>query len=185
MLELMNKFFELAKLESGDADLPLTQTNLNEVCKNSILFFYEQISSICLEVEIDIPETPIYANSNVSALSRILHNLLSNALRYGKDGQVVGMKLYFDEQHAWIEVWDRGKGIAIREQDLIFERLYTLEDSRNSKYQGSGLGLTITKRLVEKINGRIMLRSKPYEKTAFILQLDRVLSPFSQSERLS
>lgn len=185
MLDLMNKFFELAKLESGDTDLPLTKTNLNEICKDSILFFYEQISSSGLEVKIDIPETPIFANSNVPALNRILHNLLSNALRYGQDGQVVGIKLRFDDEHAWIDVWDRGKGISAREQDLIFERLYTLEDSRNSKYQGSGLGLTITKRLVKKLNGQIMLSSKPYEKTLFTLRFDRVLSSHSDFERLS
>lgn len=184
MLELMNKFFELAKLESGDMDLPLNKTNLNDVCKNSILFFYEQITSSGLEVKIDIPETPIFVNSNVPALNRILHNLLSNVLRYGKDGEIVGITLRFDDQHVWIEIWDRGKGISERKQNLVFERLYTLEDSRNSKYQGSGLGLTITKRLVEKLNGQIMLSSIPYEKTVFTIRFVRT-SASSNIERLS
>jgi signal transduction histidine kinase len=173
MLSLMNKFFDLAKLESGDLDLPITNINLNEVCKNNILFFYEQITDKGLKVDVEIPEVTLYANSNDTALNRILNNLLSNAIRYGADGQVIGIRLRYDEQHVWIDIWDQGKGISERDQKLVFERLYTLEDSRNQLYQGSGLGLTITKRLVEKVKGKITLTSKPFEKTIFTIKLDR------------
>jgi signal transduction histidine kinase len=173
MLSLMNKFFDLAKLESGDLDLPITNINLNEVCKNNILFFYEQITDKGLKVDVEIPEVTLYVNSNDTALNRILNNLLSNAIRYGADGQVIGIRLRYDEQHVWIDIWDQGKGISERDQKLVFERLYTLEDSRNQLYQGSGLGLTITKRLVEKVKGKITLTSKPFEKTIFTIKLDR------------
>lgn len=173
MLSLMNKFFDLAKLESGDLDLPITNINLNEVCKNNILFFYEQITDKGLKVDVEIPEVILYANSNETALNRILNNLLSNAIRYGADGQVIGIRLRYDEQHVWIDIWDQGKGISERDQKLVFERLYTLEDSRNQLYQGSGLGLTITKRLVEKVKGKITLTSKPFERTIFTIKLDR------------
>jgi signal transduction histidine kinase len=64
----------------------------------------------------------------------------------------------------FIDVWDRGKGISEPHHKLIFERLFTLVDSRNHSYQGSGLGLAITKRLVELIDGKIQLHSSPYEK---------------------
>lgn len=174
ILDLMNKFFDLAKLESGDLDLALSKIQLNEVCKNNILFFYEQVTDKGLEVKIEIPDTPVYVNSNVTALNRILHNLISNAIRYGADGQVIGVNLRYDDHHAWIDVWDQGKGIKERAQKLIFERLYTLEDSRNQLYQGSGLGLTITKRLAENIKAQISVSSKPFEKTIFTIQFDRI-----------
>ncbi|MBE0344103.1 ATP-binding protein, partial [Paenibacillus sp. 28ISP30-2] len=73
-----------------------------------------------------------------------------------------------------IGVWDRGKGIQEPEQDKVFERMYTLEDSRNKAIQGSGLGLTIAKRLVETMNGEIHLSSIPYERTVFSFTLKKI-----------
>ncbi|MNE47394.1 Signal-transduction histidine kinase senX3 [compost metagenome] len=111
---------------------------------------------------------------NVEALDRVLGNLLSNAISYGDAGGVLGLRLYSQSDKVCIEVWDKGKGIAEDHQDKIFERLYTLEDSRNRVYQGSGLGLTITKRLTEQMNGTIKLTSKPYIRTAFTLSFRRL-----------
>lgn len=87
---------------------------------------------------------------------------------------MLGLKLYpADAGRVCIEVWDRGKGIAEGHEDKVFERLYTLEDSRNRDYQGSGLGLTITKRLTEQMNGTISLSSQPNVRTAFTLSFPR------------
>lgn len=174
LLELINLFFDLAKLESGDMDLPLERVQMNEICRTNLLFFYDRIQAQDMEVAITIPESPIYALGNEEALNRILHNLLSNAIQYGADGRVVGITLRAEEHHVVIEVWDRGRGIQEKHQDLIFERMYTLDDSRNRAYQGSGLGLTITKRLSEQLQGELELNSKPYEKTVFSLKLKRV-----------
>lgn len=107
------------------------------------------------------------------ALDRILNNLLSNAVRHGGDGKVIGLGLREDERFVYVDVWDKGKGIREAHTDRVFERLYTLEDSRNRDYQGSGLGLTITKRLAEKMGGDILLDSRPHEKTTFTVKLRR------------
>ena len=64
------------------------------------------------------------------------------------------------------------KGIPEQEHSRVFERMYTLEDSRNRMYQGSGLGLTITKRLVERMGGRIDVRSVPHQRTVFSFTLE-------------
>lgn len=174
IVELINRFFDLAKLESGDEDIPLTRIDMNEVCRSSILMFYDLLQSSGLEAAIDIPDTPVYAKGNEEALSRVLDNLLSNAVRYGKDGDKVGLTLRHDEDAVYVDVWDRGKGIDERDQRRIFERMYTLEDSRNQSFQGSGLGLTITKRLVEQMDGDIELRSKPFQSTVFTVKLRRL-----------
>jgi len=173
IVNLINKFFDLAKLESGDKDFALTRVNMNTVCKNSILSFYDLIHSRNLEAAIEIPEALIYAYANEEALERILNNLMDNAIRYGADGKVIGITLRSDETYVYIDVWDQGKGINEKHHDLVFERMYTLEDSRNKSFQGSGLGLTITKRLVEQLGGEINLHSKPYKKTVFTVQLPR------------
>jgi signal transduction histidine kinase len=174
MLSLMNQFFDLARLESGDQALALSKINITEVSKNNILFFYENIVSRGFEAAIEIPDHAVHVMGNEEALNRILNNLISNAIRYGGDGKVVGLKLREDAEYVYMDVWDQGKGISEPQQKLIFERLYTLEDSRNHLYQGSGLGLTITKRLVEIMNGTITLKSTPYERTVFTVKLRKI-----------
>lgn len=174
IIELMNKFFDLAKLESGDKDIGITRINMNEVCRKNILDFYEILNTKGFKVNIDIPQVNIYALGNIEALDRIMSNLISNAIKYGSDGKVIGLNLNCDDDFTYVEIWDRGKGIDENEIDKVFERMYTLEDSRNSSFQGSGLGLTITKRLVEKMGGKILLNSKPNEKTSFIIKLKRL-----------
>lgn len=123
------------------------------------------------EVNIEIN---IYALGNLDALRRIMNNLISNAIKYGSEGKYLGLKLSYDDNYCYVDVWDKGKGIEEINVDRVFERMYTLEDSRNKLYQGSGLGLTITKRLVEKLGGSISIKSKPYEKTCFTFQLRRI-----------
>jgi len=174
VIELINKFFDLAKLESGDKEIPITRVNINEVCRKSILDFYENLTAKGYEVNIEIPETNIYALGNIEALERIMNNLISNAIKYGSDGKYIGLNLSYDDDFTYVEVWDKGKGIDEINVEKVFERMYTLEDSRNKLYQGSGLGLTITKRLVEKLGGEISLKSKPHERTSFTFKLKRI-----------
>ncbi|RCX18273.1 signal transduction histidine kinase [Anaerobacterium chartisolvens] len=175
ILELMNKFFDLAKLESGDREIPLTRVNMSEICQRNILGFYDILTSRGIEVCIDIPEYGIYVWGDEEALDRILSNLISNAIKYGSEGKVIGLSLRADDGFVYTDVWDRGKGIDELSKDRVFERMYTLEDSRNKRNQGSGLGLTITKRLVEKLNGEISLCSMPYDKTVFTFRLKRAV----------
>lgn len=174
VISLMNRFFDLAKLESGDKEIPLYRVEAGEVCRKNLLSFYDRISASGCDVQVDIPDEPVYIMGNEEALDRVLSNLLFNAITYGGAGGVLGLKLYSDEDQVGIEVWDRGKGIAESHQDKVFERLYTLEDSRNRDYQGSGLGLTITKRLTEQMNGTISLHSKPFVLTVFTLTFRRM-----------
>lgn len=138
VIQLMNKFFDLSKLESGDREVALSRVEAGEVCRRNILSFYDILSAKGSEVEIEIPDGAVYFMGNEEALDRILSNLLSNAISYGDAGGVLGLKLYSDENKVYIEVWDRGKGISEVHQDKVFERLYTLEDSRNRAYQGNG-----------------------------------------------
>lgn len=168
---LIQQFFDLAKLESGDQNLPLTRVCMNEVCRKNILSFYDILQAKGFEVDLQIPEEPLYAHANEGALDRVLNNLISNAIRYGAEGQFLGITLRKDQQFLYVDVLDKGQGIPEVYLNQVFERMYTLEDSRNKSYQGSGLGLTITKRLVQSMGGEILLRSTPYVKTVFTVQL--------------
>lgn len=174
VIDLINKFFDLAKLESGDKDISLTRININEVCRKNILNFYDILNSKGFEVDINIPEKDLYVFGNEEALDRILNNLLSNAVKYGTDGKFIGLSIEENEKFIYIHVMDKGRGIEEDKIDKVFERMYTLEDSRNRDFQGSGLGLTITKRLVEKMYGEIFLKSIPNKTTSFTVKLKRI-----------
>ena len=174
VVKLIHVFFDLAKIEAGDTDYPITKININEVCRKNILTFYDMVTSMGIDIQIEIPETTVFALGNEEALDRILNNLLSNAIAHGADGSVIGLAIRNDDVKIYIDVWDHGKGIDEHHLDSVFERMYTLEDSRNKSFQGSGLGLTITKRLVELLGGSIQLSSIPYEKTIFTVSLKRI-----------
>ncbi|MEK5642193.1 MULTISPECIES: sensor histidine kinase [Paenibacillus] len=167
LVALLNQFFDLVKIESEDYEIPLSKISLNEICRQSVLEFYELLTSRGLRVELEIPERPLYILGNEHALQRILNNLISNSIRYGSDGGVFGLTLREEGESVAVDVWDRGKGITEVHQDRVFERLYTLDDARNPQFQGSGLGLSISKRLTEAMKGSIRLTSTPFEKTTF------------------
>jgi signal transduction histidine kinase len=173
VLNLIKKFFELVRLESGDKEFPITRVNMNEVCRKNILGFYDILTKKGFDVVVDIPDVDLYVWGNEEELNRVLNNLISNAIQYGGDGKVLGLSLRNNDESVYVDVWDKGKGISELHKDRVFERMYTLEDSRNKLYQGSGLGLTITKRLIEKLGGEIFLNSKPFQKTTFTFKLNR------------
>lgn len=170
VLELISIFFELVKLESGDHNLEISKIEIGEICRKKIIEYYEILTTKEFEVEIDIPEEQIWIWGNREAIERILNNLLSNAITYGADGKMIGMKVRNTNDRVYIEIIDKGQGIHEADQSRVFERLYTMEDSRNKRNQGSGLGLTITKRLVEQLDGKIYLDSKPFHKTTFSME---------------
>ena len=174
VMELINQFFTLAKLESGDMDIELSRINVCEVCRESILDFYEILTNNEFQVDIDMPENPIYVQGNTEALQRILFNLISNVIRYGADGKYLGLFLRTDEKTVYIDVTDKGKGIDKSFAESVFDRLFTMEDSRNRNIQGNGLGLTIAKNLALQLGGTIALDSTPYEKTTFTVKLKKI-----------
>ncbi|MFR8373232.1 MAG: ATP-binding protein, partial [Lachnospiraceae bacterium] len=174
VMGLITQFFTLAKLEAGDTDMPLERLNVNEACRENILDFYELLSQKDFQVELDIPDQALYANANKDALQRIMFNLISNAIRYGGDGKYLGMFLWADQAHIYIDIVDRGRGIEKEFAASVFDRLFTMEDSRNSAMQGNGLGLTIAKKLALQLGGDITLESQPHQKTVFTIMLKKM-----------
>ncbi|BDF32631.1 two-component sensor histidine kinase [Lachnospiraceae bacterium] len=174
VMNLINQFFTLAKLESGDANIDLCKININEVCRENVLEFYDILLQKDFKVDIFIPEAPVFVLGDKEALQRILYNLLSNVIRYGSDGKYLGVFLRQDKSNAYIDVVDKGRGIEQEFAASVFDRLYTMEDSRNREIQGNGLGLTIAKNLAVQLGGDILLESTPYVKTTFSVKLKKI-----------
>lgn len=173
VMELINQFFTLAKLEAGDMKIEFGRIKVNELCRESILNFYDILRGKDFTVDISIPEKDIFAQGEKDSIDRILSNLISNAVRYGRGGKYIGLTLRESENDVYIDITDKGIGIEKEFASSVFERLYTMEDSRNRKIQGNGLGLTIAKNLANQLGGDIFLDSEPHVKTTFTVQLKK------------
>ena len=174
VMNLINQFFTLARLESGDTNINLCKININEVCRENVLEFYDILLQKEFKVDLYIPETSMFVQGDKDALQRILYNLLSNVIRYGADGKYLGVFLRQDKNSVYIDVVDKGKGIEQEFLSNVFDRLYTMEDSRNREIQGNGLGLTIAKNLAKSLGGDIFLSSVPNVKTTFTVKLKKI-----------
>ena len=124
-------------------------------------------------MELSIQEQSVFVMGDRDAIDRILCNLLSNAIRYGSDGNYIGIFLREEDDHVCIDVVDKGRGIEKQFAASVFERLYTMEDSRSRSIQGNGLGLTIARNLANQMGGDVTLVSEPGVRTVFTVQLKR------------
>ena len=173
LMELIDSFFSLAKLEAGDTDMTISRMDVCEICRERVLEFYEILTGADFQVEIGLPDEAVYAQGNREALQRILGNLISNVIRYGSEGKYLGVFLRSDERFIYVDVADKGKGIDSAFAQSVFERLFTMEDSRSRSVQGNGLGLTIAKKLAEQMGGNLTLESDPSVRTVFTVSLKR------------
>ena len=167
LIRLIHDLFELVKLEETKGPIRQEPLHLNELLKEEVLQLYQPFMEEGIEPELIIPEEPIVVVGDAVSIRRALSNLLVNALQYGKDGREIGIRLWKADNKAWVEIWDRGRGIQPEDLPFVFERLYTGVDSRNTSLQGNGLGLTIAKMLIEQHRGNITVSSEPNRKTAF------------------
>ncbi len=173
VMELIDQFFTLAKLEAGDRKIEMEKINISELCRENVLGFYDLLVKRDFEVEISIPEQAVLVAGDRDAIGRIINNLLSNAIRYGSDGKYLGFFLREEQGDIYIDVADHGKGIEKQFAASVFERLYTMEDSRSRSIQGNGLGLTIARNLANQMGGDVTLESQPGVQTVFTVRLRR------------
>lgn len=173
VMELIDQFFTLAKLEAGDKKIEMVKINISELCRETVFGYYDILIQKDNAVDIIIPEQQIFAQGDMESINRILNNLLSNAIRYGSDGKYIGLFVREDFDFVYIDVVDKGKGIEKQFAASVFERLYTMEDSRNRSIQGNGLGLTIARNLARQMGGDLLLQSEPGVWTVFTVKLRR------------
>ena len=98
--------------------------------------------------------------SDKDKISKIIQNLISNVIKEIKEDGLIRVSLYEDKNNIYIDIKDNGVGISDEKKEVIFERFYRIDDARNTKTNGHGLGLSITKNFVESLGGKIKLKSK-------------------------
>jgi signal transduction histidine kinase len=159
LLELVGDLLLLAQIDAGRFELELDEVDLFEVVKESI----EACRPIADAREVELvasigPLPPLLGDR--ARLSQVLDNLVSNALKFTPSGGRVNVTLTAGAESALLEVADTGLGIAADEQPLLFKRFFRSSQATQHAIPGTGLGLTITKAIVERHNGRISLESE-------------------------
>lgn len=167
----------------GDLEKLSTYENKNIVLNKSIFNISEIISNIILNFEKDYMDKNIAITFNPKEvfifadkdkISQVVINLMSNALKYSLNGGRV--KIEVKEENASVVIYFNDTGIGISDEDIpyIFERFYRADKSRNRSTGGAGIGLTITKSIIEAHKGKISVQSKLNEGTEFMIILPKI-----------
>lgn len=167
LISTINDYFTMSKIASGDLPIKLKKENVSRLCQDTILDYYDLLEQKQFEVDIQIPDTPIFAYTDNEALQRILKNLIDNAIRHGGDGKYLSLRLTTSNGNSIIEIEDHGNGMSPQQQKQIFARNYTT----TRKSSGSGLGLAISKRLAEQIGAELEVHSVQNKQTTFSIIL--------------
>ena len=167
LISTINDYFTMSKIASGDLPIKLKKENVSRLCQDTILDYYDLLEQKQFEVDIQIPDPPIFAYTDTEALQRILKNLIDNAIRHGGDGKYLSLRLTTSNGNSIIEIEDHGNGMSPQQQKQIFARNYTTA----RKSSGSGLGLAISKRLAEQIGAELEVYSIQNERTTFSIIL--------------
>lgn len=171
MDKLLDQLLDIARLDAGALKVHPVSHNLSEMLRKIVTDYMLFLDGQGFAIEVDIPDGDIQACIDASLIERAIRNLMDNAIRYGKDGHFLGIKLVEEDDDVCISVKDRGRGIAPEDHELIFERFYRVDEGRNG--EGLGIGLSIVKEIVESHQGRIQLMSTPYAETLFLVRLPK------------
>lgn len=163
LITTINDYFTMSKITSGDLPLLLQKENISGLCRDTILDYYDLLEKQQFDVDIQIPDAPVFAYTDKDALQRILKNLIDNTVRHGGEGRYLALRLTSANGTCMIEIEDHGKGMSLQQQKQIFTRNYTTA----AKSSGSGLGLAISQQLAAQMGARLQVHSIPNEQTVF------------------
>jgi len=164
LLTIINDILDFSKIEAGKLELESIEFNLRDCIALSIKTLALRAHQKGLELTCDIrPEVPERVVGDLSRLRQIIINLIGNAIKFTEHGEV-GLRIAVDsrtpdELQLHFVVTDTGVGIAAEKQKLIFEAFSQADGSTARKFGGTGLGLTISSRLVELMGGKIWVES--------------------------
>ena len=181
LLTLINDILDLSKIEAGRLEIQYEPVNLQVVLPELQQIFSLKIAEKNLEFILEIDKNlPLALRLDETRLRQILLNLIGNAIKFTDSGyiKVCANQVSLDNVHNQIDlilvVEDSGIGIPIKQQTLVFESFRQQDGQNTRKYGGTGLGLTITKRLVEMMKGKILLQSSPGKGSRFEVTLQNV-----------
>ncbi|MBW2342193.1 MAG: response regulator [Deltaproteobacteria bacterium] len=166
LLYLINDILDLSKIEAGKIEIEPSKVNIKKLLENSLVMVKEKCMhhgiNLSLNIAQDLGVSEITADER--RLKQIIFNLLSNAAKFTPDGGAIMLEAEQNGEELIVSVRDTGIGITSEDQDKIFEEFYQISGTLADKTPGTGLGLPLTKNLVEMHGGTIWVESEGLRK---------------------
>ena len=188
LLTVINDILDFSKVEAGKLILESTEFDLREILEETAKTFSLRAGEKKLELVCDIPyNLPHIVQGDPDRLRQVLVNLLGNAIKFTDRGEVILQAEVQQTQNHIVElhfaVRDTGIGIPKEQQSVIFESFVQADGSSRRRYGGTGLGLTISTRLVSILGGRIWLESEPGQGSTFHFTAKFTLPDVSEQKK--
>jgi signal transduction histidine kinase len=171
LLSLINDILDLSKVEAGRMDLDLNRFDVPMAIENALILIRERATRHAIKVQHHVDERLGEIVGDERKFKQILLNLLSNAVKFTPEGGRIDVDAALSKDSVEISVSDTGIGIAPEHQETIFEEFRQVGSDPSKKREGTGLGLTLTKRFVELHGGTIRVESIPGKGSTFTFTL--------------
>jgi signal transduction histidine kinase len=168
---LVNELQELSLAEAGELKLVYQAEDVGNLVKQAVAPWEPQMAAKGISLSLDLPDNLPLVNIDWQRVNQVLHNLLENAVAHTAEGGSINVAASAEGKWVEVNVSDTGEGIPAEDLPYIFERFYRVDKSRARATGGSGLGLTIAKRLVEAHGGTITVQSDLGEGSRFSFTL--------------
>jgi len=180
LLLLINDLLDFSKIEAGQLEIASEDINLRNLLEKSIdlVTFNAHKKELTLLLNIDC-KLPLIVKTDQVRLSQIIINLLSNAVKFTEKGEVELKVTVEDNQTINFSIRDTGIGITKKQQATIFQPFTQADQSTTRKYGGTGLGLSISKQLIEKMGGKLTVKSELEQGSTFSFSLKLDFKPNS------
>ena len=159
LLTLINDILDLSKVEAGRMELSLTDFSLREALSNGVTMVRDRAADHHIGVELETDGVDVI-NADERKVKQIIFNLLSNAVKFTPDGGTITVTGGRENGHVRVDVRDTGRGIAPEDRERIFEEFRQARGGADQGSEGTGLGLSLTKALVELHHGTISVESE-------------------------
>jgi signal transduction histidine kinase len=168
---LIDDMVNLREVEAGESVLELEMFPLQTMISSALDDMRPLIDAKKQSVHVNLPKEVVMVEADRGRMSVALTNLLSNAIKFTDQGKRIGIRAGQLDDSVWFTVWDTGIGIPKDKMSRIFDRFYQIEPSLARHYEGMGLGLSIAKAMVDLHHGRIQVKSKEGQGSAFTVTI--------------
>jgi signal transduction histidine kinase len=165
---LICDLLDLSSFQATSLPLQLTACNLQSLCCELV---DDRRALSGRHFDLEMPSHPLIFQADGLRISQVITNLLSNAVKYSPEDSVIRIRVSQEQSSVLLQVHNDGPAIPEEEQTTIFEPFYRLTNAQSASKKGSGLGLSITKEIVERHGGRIWVESSEGQGTTFFVQL--------------
>jgi len=160
LLQMINDVLDLSKVESGKLKLQLEEFSIDKAIYDVKSIIREMVNKKGVNLQINIPDDLPNIYADLVKFKQIMFNLLSNAVKFTPQKGSITVDVKFNDNQFYISVKDTGIGISKEDQKTIFDEFKQVDSSRSREYEGTGLGLALTKKIVELHGGKIWVKSE-------------------------